>query len=200
MGTPAYCRRSKGKAEPADARSDIYSFGCVLYEMLTGAPGWVSAEALAPKAGKHRKPVSGGRSGSAGGNPSANSSGSFQSLPGHTPRQTQRRGRRLASRASFASPAPPDSWSKGTIVLADSPMPLATAPSMGRCSQIVAVQLDHSSRLSLLPDARVRETLGLMGRRRIRSSRPMLPPKSASGQRARQSWRARSRASGVGTR
>src|SRR5258708_11645468 len=35
LGTPAYMAPDQREGNPADARSDIYSFGCVLHEMLT---------------------------------------------------------------------------------------------------------------------------------------------------------------------
>ncbi len=38
MGSPRYMAPEQVKAQPCDARTDIYSFGAVMYHLLTGAP------------------------------------------------------------------------------------------------------------------------------------------------------------------
>ena len=48
IGTPAYMAPEQRKGKPADARADIYAFGCMLYEMLVGTRVGPNRRRIAP--------------------------------------------------------------------------------------------------------------------------------------------------------
>ncbi len=57
MGTPAYMAPEQGHPSGAEHRSDLYSLGCILFEMLTGAPPFPGTQLVQVLLRHERDPV-----------------------------------------------------------------------------------------------------------------------------------------------
>jgi serine/threonine protein kinase len=57
FGTPQYMSPEQAMGKKCDARSDQYSFGCVLFEMLTGAPPYTADNSLSVMMAHVQDPV-----------------------------------------------------------------------------------------------------------------------------------------------
>ena len=57
VGTPLYMSPEQVVGDPVDALSDVYSLGCVLYEMLVGTPPYAGSSSLAVLASHSAAPV-----------------------------------------------------------------------------------------------------------------------------------------------
>jgi predicted Ser/Thr protein kinase len=169
MGTPAYMAPEQREAKAADARSDIYSFGCVLHEMVSGAR--ISGRRKRVGSRKVERIVS----------------RCLEEDPGRRWQKASDLERELSKAATgtslwkaaaavaatvvavsagayFYLHRAPKLTDKDTIVLADFENKTGDPVFNDTLRQGLVVQLQQSPYLSLVSDQKIRATLKLMGR------------------------------------
>ena len=168
MGTPGYMAPEQREGKPVDARTDIYSLGCVLYEISTGArPGSgprVSSRRLEKIVSRCLEQNPDRRWQSA-----AELEHALNSLNRPAPHWKAIAAAALAvlvlvAGGYFYLHRAPKLTDKDTIVLADFENKTGDPVFDDTLRQGLIVQLQQSPYLSLIPDQKIHTTLKLMGK------------------------------------
>jgi eukaryotic-like serine/threonine-protein kinase len=177
LGTALYMSPEQARGKPSDARTDLFSFGLVLYEMATGTPPSAgmrhsaSPPALERIISKCLRNDPDQRYQHAS---EIRSALQRLSLKGDSRPDPAKHWRRISVLAAVVMTAfaaayfylhrRPILTEKDTIVLADFINRTGDPVFDGTLRQGLAVQLEQSPFLSLVSDERIRQTLRLMGR------------------------------------
>ena len=185
MGTPAYVSPEQRAGQPADPRSDIWSFGCVLHEMLTGTRvgPWrkrIASHKLDAIVGRCLEPDPARRWQTVAAlqrelSTVTASNGWLDSIAGATAPKS-RRTWTLATACLLVAAIGAAGWfrwaaparaltDKDTVVLADFANRTGDPVFDGTLRQGLSVQLEQSPFLSIVPEGLVRQTLALMDRK-----------------------------------
>jgi eukaryotic-like serine/threonine-protein kinase len=166
MGTPGYMAPEQREGKPADARADIYSFGCILYELFTGAAVGprrrrfpsrklerIASRCLEEDPGRRWQSVAELQRELAGVNATKTRTRVFAAAVGMLA---------LFATAYFYFQPAPRLTDRDLIVLADFTNRTGDPVFDETLRQGLAVQLAQSPFLSLVSDQRIRRTLPLM--------------------------------------